>query len=91
VAASDNTNMKKAIVVVLIMMGALLILTPTISDSFIGQSFRSLISHPTSNLAAIYGQFNAKMGYYDQLAYWSTGVATICAAFLVQQRMVQPT
>ena len=91
VAASDNTNMKRVIVVALIMMGALLILTPTISDYYTGQGFRSLVLQPTSNLSTMYGQFNAKMGYYEQLGYWTTGVVVICTAFLVRRRRMVPT
>ena len=67
-----------------IILGALLVLTPTISEHLYRQSVQALILHPAENHATpMYSQFNARMGHHYQLGYWSAGTAVIGIAFLV--------
>jgi hypothetical protein len=75
--------MKTAFAFTFMMLGALLVLTPTISEHLYRQSVQALISHPAVNLTTMYSHFSARMGHHYELGYWSAGMAVIGVAFLI--------
>ena len=78
--------MKTALAFTFMILGALLVLTPTISEHLYRQSVQALISHPAVNLTTMYSHFSARMGHHDQLGYWSAGLAVLGVAFLIWRR-----
>jgi hypothetical protein len=73
--------MKTPIAVTLIIMGALLVMTPALSDYLHRQSFLALISRPGLDMATLYRDFSAQMDYHYQFGCWLTGSLMVGAAF----------
>jgi len=66
-----------------IVLGALLIMTPALSDHLYWQSVQTLISKGPVNDGTMYCYFSARMGYHYQLGFWSAGAAMVGVALLV--------
>jgi len=79
---------KTSIVVALIIMGAMLVMTPTLSEYFHRQSFMAEFSRPGVDVTSLYRDFTSQMDYRYQFGCWLTGSLMVCAAFLVRRRDV---
>ena len=78
--------MKGSIAVALIVTGALLIMAPALSDHVYWQRFLAQVSNPNVGGPPVYSYFTARMDGNSQLAFWSTGVAVLSAAFFFRRR-----
>jgi len=83
--------MRKSVAFALLLIGALFIITPALSDHVYWQRFLGEISNPGVNATPLYTYFTARMDGHSQLAFWSTGFSAVLAAALFFRRRSVPS
>jgi hypothetical protein len=75
---TDTDNMKTPVAVTLIIMGAVVVITPAISDFLFQHNLVAILSKPGITSANLDG----KMGDLYRIACWLTGSAMVATAIL---------